>query len=163
MSFVLRCWRPQMFLWASPRLYSTKCQKPILRKVLLSHNTLRKNTSKIYFWSSCLFWWYTSYLYGISVHFSSVAQSCLTLWPNGLQTARPLCPSSTLRAYSNLCPLHRLRHPTISSSVIFSSSLQSFPALGYFSNELVLHIRWTRCWSFNFSISPSNEVRTDLL
>lgn len=36
-----------MFLRASPRIYSTRCQKPILRKVLLSHKTLRKNTSKI--------------------------------------------------------------------------------------------------------------------
>ena len=26
-----------------------------------------------------------------------------------------------------------------------------------FSNELVLHIRWPKCWSFSFSISPSNE------
>ena len=25
------------------------------------------------------------------------------------------------------------------------------------SNESVLHIRWPKCWSFNFSISPSNE------
>ena len=26
-----------------------------------------------------------------------------------------------------------------------------------FSNELVLHIRWPKYWSFSFSISPSNE------
>ena len=26
-----------------------------------------------------------------------------------------------------------------------------------FSNESVLHIRWPEYWSFNFSISPSNE------
>ena len=26
-----------------------------------------------------------------------------------------------------------------------------------FSNELVLHIRWSKYWSFSFSISPSNE------
>ena len=26
-----------------------------------------------------------------------------------------------------------------------------------FSNESVLHIRWPECWSFSFSISPSNE------
>ena len=35
------------------------------------------------------------------------------------------------RACSNSCPLSRLCHPTISSSVVlFSSRLQSFPALG---------------------------------
>ena len=26
-----------------------------------------------------------------------------------------------------------------------------------FSNELLLHIRWPKYWSFSFSISPSNE------
>ena len=32
-----------------------------------------------------------------------------------------------------------------------------FPRCGVFSNESVLHIRWPKCWSFSFSISPSNE------
>ena len=32
-----------------------------------------------------------------------------------------------------------------------------FPSIRVFSNELALHIRWSKCWSFNFSISPSNE------
>ena len=32
-----------------------------------------------------------------------------------------------------------------------------FPRIRVFSNELVLHIRWPKDWSFRFSISPSNE------
>ena len=32
-----------------------------------------------------------------------------------------------------------------------------FPSLKVFSNELVLHIRWPKYWSFSFSISPSND------
>ena len=32
-----------------------------------------------------------------------------------------------------------------------------FPSLRIFSNESFLHIRWPKCWSFSFSISPSNE------
>ena len=36
------------------------------------------------------------------------------------------------RVYSNLCPLSRWCHPTISSSVIPFSHLQSFPASGSF-------------------------------
>ena len=32
-----------------------------------------------------------------------------------------------------------------------------FPSIRVFSNESVLHIRWTKYWSFNFSISLSNE------
>ena len=32
-----------------------------------------------------------------------------------------------------------------------------FPSIRVFSNELVLHIRWPKYWSFSFSISPSNK------
>ena len=32
-----------------------------------------------------------------------------------------------------------------------------FPSIRVFSNELVLHIRCPKCWSFSFCISPSNE------
>ena len=63
--------------------------------------------------------------------FSSVAQSCLTLWPHGLRHARPPCPSPTPGACSNSCPSRWWCHPTISSSAVpFSSCLQSFPAPG---------------------------------
>ena len=68
---------------------------------------------------------------------SSVQFGCAvvsdSLWPHGLQHARPPCPSPTPRGCSNLCPLSWWCHPTISSSVIpFSSHLQSFPASGSF-------------------------------
>ena len=35
-----------------------------------------------------------------------------------------------------------------------------FPSIRVFSNELALHIRWPKYWSFsfNFSISPSHEL-----
>ena len=53
-----------------------------------------------------------------------------TLWT---QHTRLPCPSPTLRAYPNSCPLSQWCHPSISSSVIpFSSCLQSFPASGSF-------------------------------
>ena len=32
-----------------------------------------------------------------------------------------------------------------------------FPSIRVFSNELVLHMRWPKYWSFSFNISPSNE------
>ena len=32
-----------------------------------------------------------------------------------------------------------------------------FPSIRFFSSESVFHIRWPKCWSFSFSISPSNE------
>ena len=33
----------------------------------------------------------------------------------------------------------------------------NLPSIRVFSNELALHIRWPKYWSFRFSISPSNE------
>ena len=32
-----------------------------------------------------------------------------------------------------------------------------FPSIRVFSNEFALHIRWSKYWSFSFSISPSKE------
>ena len=56
-----------------------------------------------------------------------------SLWPHGLQYSWPPCPSPTPGVYSNLRPLSRWFHPTVSSSVLpFSSCLQSFPASGSF-------------------------------
>ena len=66
------------------------------------------------------------------LRFSSVAQSCPTLRPQGLQHTRPPCPSPAPGACSNLCPSSRWCHPTISPSVVPFSCLQSFPASGSF-------------------------------
>ena len=58
-----------------------------------------------------------SYFGNSSVQFSRSVVSD-SLWPHGLQHARPPCPSPTPRACSNSCPLSQWCHPTISSSVV---------------------------------------------
>ena len=78
----------------------------------------------------------------------------ISLRPYGLQHARLPCPSPTPEACSNSCPLsqwcHLIHcHPLLLPSIFFSIRI--------FSNESVLHIRWSKYWSFSFSISPSNE------
>ena len=79
-----------------------------------------------------------------SVQFSSVAQSCPTLWPHESQHARPPCPSPTPGVHSNSCPSSQWCHPAISSFVIpFSSCSQSLPA-SVFSNESTLRMRWPK-------------------
>ena len=56
-----------------------------------------------------------------------------SLRPLGLQHSKPPCPSPTSGVYSNPCPLSQWCHPAISSStVLFSSCFQSFPASGSF-------------------------------
>ena len=67
-----------------------------------------------------------------SVQFSSV-QSLSRVWlsvTHGLQHTRHPCPSPTPAACWNSCPLSWWCHPTISSSVVPFSRLQSFPASG---------------------------------
>ena len=56
-----------------------------------------------------------------------------SLWPHGLQHARPLCSSRTPRVHPNSCPLSQWCHLAVSSSAVhFSSCLQSFTASMYF-------------------------------
>ena len=85
--------------------------------------------------------------------FSSVAQSCPTLWPHGQQHSRPPCPSPTPE-------LTQIHVHWVSDAIQPSQPLLSpspppsvFPSI----NESVLRTRWPEYWSFSFSISPSNE------
>ena len=79
--------------------------------------------------------------------------------PQGLQHARPHCPSPTLGAQTlklmfieSVMPSNHLIlcHPLLPLPSIF-------PSIRVFSDESALHIRWPKYWSFSFSISPSNE------
>ena len=80
-----------------------------------------------------------------------------SLWPHGLQHARPPCPSQTPEVHSDSYPSSQWCHPAISFSVVpFSSCPQSFPA-SVFSNESAVCIRWPKYCNFSFGISPSNE------
>ena len=72
-----------------------------------------------------------------SVQFSHSVMSN-SLWPHGLQHARPPCPSPTPRPCSNLSPLSWWCHPIISSSVIPFSFPQSFLASGSFPMSRLL-------------------------
>ena len=81
-----------------------------------------------------------------------------SLWPHGLQHAKLPCPSPTPGVYSKSCPLSWWCHPTISSSVIHSSScLQSSPASGSFWMSQFFISGGQNIGNFSFSISPSSE------
>ena len=93
-----------------------------------------------------------------SVQFSSVAQSCPTLckpmncsvpgFPvhHQSQSLLKLMSTELVMPSNHLIPcLPLLLLPSI------------FPSISVFSNELILHLRWPKYWSFSFSISPSNE------
>ena len=86
------------------------------------------------------------------VQFShSVMSDSLQL--HGLQHAKPPCPSSTPRVYSNSCSLSQWCHPPISTSVLPSSFCpQSFPTSRF------LPVSWlftSGGWSVQASASAS--------
>ena len=95
-------------------------------------------------------------IYKYMHQFSSIAQSCATLRPQGLQQARPSCPSllGLLKLMSTESVMES-NHLILCHSLLLPPSI--FPSIRGFSNESVLHIRWPKYWSFSFSISPSNE------
>ena len=90
--------------------------------------------------------------------FSSVAQSCLTLYDpmNRSTPGLPVHhqPQSSLRLTS-------IESVMPSSHLILWRPLLLLPpippSIRVFSNELTLHMRWPKYWSFSLSISPSNE------
>ena len=95
-------------------------------------------------------------------HLSSVQFSCSvvsdSLWPHESQHARPSSPSPTPGVHSNLFPLSRWCHPTISSSVVpFSSCPQSLPASGSFPMSQLFAWGGQIIWvSASASVLPMN-------
>ena len=81
------------------------------------------------------------------------------LQPHGLQHTKLPCPWPFPGACSNSCPLsrwcHPSNHPILCHPLLLLPSV--FPSIRVFSNELALHIRWPKYWSFRFSLSPSSE------
>ena len=91
-----------------------------------------------------------------SVQFSHpVVSDCLQ--PDGPQHNRPPCPSPTpsLPKFMSTESVMPSNHLILCHPLLFLPSI--FPSIRVFSNQPVLRIRWSKYWSFNFNISPSNE------
>ena len=92
-----------------------------------------------------------------SVQFSHSVMSD-SLRPHESQHTRPPCPSPTPGVHSNSCSIESMMP---SNHLIFYCPLLLLPpippSIRVFSNESALCMRWTKYWSFSFTISPSNE------
>ena len=92
-----------------------------------------------------------------SVHFScSVKSDSLIL--HGLQHARISLSITTSHSLLKLMSTELMRpsnHLILCCPLLLLPSI--FHSIRVFSNESVLHIRWSAYWSFSFSINPSNE------
>ena len=80
-----------------------------------------------------------------------------SLQPHGLQLTRLLYPSlsPTLLKLMSIESVMPSNHLILCHPLLLLPSI--FPSIRDFSNELTLHIRWPKYWSFSFKISPSYE------
>ena len=101
---------------------------------------------------------------GYSVYLDSpllVVQSlsCVQLFATPWTAACPFPPhftiSQSLLKFTSVESVRLSNHLILCCPFLLLPSV--FPIIRVFSNELALHIRWPKCWSFSFSISPSNE------
>ena len=93
----------------------------------------------------------------LNIQFSSFAQLCLTLY-DPMDGSLPGLPVHWQLSEFTQTHVHwvgdAIQPPHPLSSLLLPST---FPSIRVFSNESVLHIRWSKYWSFSFIISPSNE------
>ena len=98
------------------------------------------------------------YMTSGDLEFSSVAKLCLILRYT-MDCSMPGLPvhHQPLKHAQTQCPLRRRYYPTISPLLSPFLLPSVFSSIRVSSNELALHIRWPKHWSFSFSNSPSSE------
>ena len=91
-----------------------------------------------------------------SVQYShSVMSDSVSTWTAALQTTQSFINSRSLLKLTSIKSVIRSNHLILCRPLSLLPSV--FPSIRVFSNESILHIRWSKIWSFIFSISPSNE------
>ena len=87
----------------------------------------------------------------------SVAKLCLTVTPRtgAHQASLSFTISGSLLKLVSIESVKPSYHLVLCCPLLLLPAI--FPSVRVFSNESVLHIRWPKCWSVSFSISPSNE------
>ena len=78
----------------------------------------------------------------------------MTPWTAARQASLSVTTSRSLLSFMSIESVMPSNHLILCRPLLFLPSV--FPSR-IFSNESVLRIRWPKCWSFSFSISPSNE------
>ena len=90
-----------------------------------------------------------------SVQLLSHVRLFVTPWTAARQASLSVTSSQSLFKLTSIELVMPSNHLILCHPLLLPPSI--FPNIRVFSNELVLHIRWLKYWSFSFSISPSNE------
>ena len=78
-----------------------------------------------------------------------------TPWTTAPQASLPITNSQSLPKLMSIESVMPSNHLILCHPLLLQPSV--FPSIRVFSNELVLHIRWPKYWSFSSSIILSNE------
>ena len=78
-----------------------------------------------------------------------------TPWTAAHQASLYITNSQSLLKLTSIMLVMPSNHLILCRPLLLPPSV--FPSIKLFSSESVLCIRWPKYWSFNFSISPSNE------
>ena len=90
--------------------------------------------------------------------FRSVAQSCPTLCDtmnSARQASLSITNSQSSLKLTSIKSMMQSSHLTLCRPLLLPPPIP--PSITVFSNESTLHIRWSKYWSFSFSIIPSKE------
>ena len=79
----------------------------------------------------------------------------VTPWTAACQASLSITNSQNLLKLMSMELVMPSNHLILCCPLLFLPSI--FPSIRVSSNESVLHIRWSKNWTFSFSISPSNE------
>ena len=90
-----------------------------------------------------------------SFHSLSCVQLFATPWTAAHQASLSITDSQSLLKLTSIDSVMPSNHLILCHPLLLLPSL--FSSIMVISNELALPIRWPKCWSFSFSISPSNE------
>ena len=85
----------------------------------------------------------------------SVVSNSATPWTTARQASLSITNSRSLLKLVSIKSVMSSNHLILCRPLLLPSSI--FPSIRVFSSESALHIRWPTCWSFSFSINPSNE------
>ena len=96
----------------------------------------------------------------LSFQFSSVqslsgVRLFATQWTAARQASLSIVNSQSLLKLMSIECMVPSNHFILFHPLLLMPSI--FPCIRVFSNELALHIRWPKYWTFSFSISPSNK------
>ena len=127
---------------------------PILRSWGLESpkQLLKLHLSRPFYW---WLWDGPRNLLSLVVQLLSRVRLFATPWATARQASLSFTISRSLPKLTSIESVMPSNHLILCHPLLLLPSI--FPIIRVFSNELALHIRWPKYWSFSFSISPLNE------